>query len=315
MTPIHGNFAIQTARPVLSALIDYRTRATLPLDLPSELPLLIFHISCSSVTSRVLLTSTNISVRLNMTRRVPVTESPAVVPMASSTTEAPTQPKVVKPAEKRHTVTAGHGFAFNVKAGTHFRVVDLHGEQVVDMVAWVEPYPKSSIRASGPASTMSSTTSITMPVEYLSMSNSRYHLSGVHPALSEHLYTNASRPIFTLVADTCKSHDMTFMCCHPEFYDEMDLHGHRACASNISEAVSALKGKHMSHLQVTDPFNTFQNTPNYTLKPLGNSKKGDYVEWKVVRDALVAVSSCPFDQGGFNGGKITDVEVVWDIVP
>ena len=32
---------------------------------------------------------------------------------------------------KTHIVPAAHGFAFAVKKGEHFRVVDLYGEQVV----------------------------------------------------------------------------------------------------------------------------------------------------------------------------------------
>ena len=32
---------------------------------------------------------------------------------------------------KTHIIPAAHGFAFEVKKGEHFRVVDLYGEQVV----------------------------------------------------------------------------------------------------------------------------------------------------------------------------------------
>lgn len=63
-------------------------------------------------------------------------------------------------------------------------------------------------------------------------------------------------------------------------------------------------------LQVPEPFNCFQNTPNYSLKAMGSSKPGDYVEFEALVGVLVAVSCCPYDVGGFNGGKITDVAVV-----
>ena len=68
-----------------------------------------------------------------------------------------------------------------------------------------------------------------------------------------------------------------------------------------------------SHLQVPDPFNIFQNTPYYTLKPLEHSKEGDYVEFRAEKDVICAVSSCPYELGGFNGGKITDIAVVTGI--
>jgi uncharacterized protein len=34
---------------------------------------------------------------------------------------------------KTHIVPAAHGFAFEVRKGEHFRVVDLYGEQIVGM--------------------------------------------------------------------------------------------------------------------------------------------------------------------------------------
>ncbi|KAL9629559.1 MAG: hypothetical protein Q9204_005201, partial [Flavoplaca sp. TL-2023a] len=44
-----------------------------------------------------------------------------------------------------------------------------------------------------------------------------------------------------------------------------------------------------------DPFNVFQNTPDMTLKDLGCSRAGDFVEFEVLKDAVVGVSSCPYD--------------------
>ena len=62
-------------------------------------------------------------------------------------------------------------------------------------------------------------------------------------------------------------------------------------------------------------FNIFQNTPNYTLKPLGSSKPGDYIEFEALKDIICAASCCPYDLDGVNGGKITDVAVVTGISP
>lgn len=43
-------------------------------------------------------------------------------------------------AAKTRIVPARRGFAFAVKAGCRFRIIDVHGEQVVDMMAWRAPY-------------------------------------------------------------------------------------------------------------------------------------------------------------------------------
>ncbi|KAK4903966.1 hypothetical protein LTR49_026491, partial [Elasticomyces elasticus] len=65
-----------------------------------------------------------------------------------------------------------------------------------------------------------------------------------------------------------------------------------------------------SYMEVTDPFNIFMNTPNYTLKRLNPSRPGDVIESKATKDAIVVVSSCPYDMHGIEGRKATDIAVV-----
>lgn len=194
-------------------------------------------------------------------------------------------------ASTTHVVRAAHGYSFRVSKGTRFRIIDIHGEQVVDFMAWAHTSPVFTL------------------TEKVSMAYTRFHLSGVTPAVGECLWTNRDRPLLRLTADTVKVHDMTFMSCFPELYEKEGLKGHRSCAGNIAEAMERWGMR--SYLEITDPFNIFQNTPNYSLKGgLGCSRPGDYVEFEALDDAVVAISSCPYDLGGFNGGKITDVAVV-----
>ncbi|KAL8627063.1 hypothetical protein Q9189_007231 [Teloschistes chrysophthalmus] len=170
----------------------------------------------------------------------------------------------------------GHGHAFEVKSGTSFRIIDIHGRQIVDMMAWVLPYPRSR--------------------EHLSMSYTRYALGGsAPPAVGECLVTNKQEPIFKLVHDDVHTHDMTFMACNPAFYTEKGLKGHRSCAENIAEAMKPWGMESYLDAASVDPFNVFQNTPDMSLKDLGCSRPGDYVEFEVLKDAVVGVSSCPYD--------------------
>lgn len=120
-------------------------------------------------------------------------------------------------ALKTHVIPAAHGYAFQVKKGEHFRVVDLYGEQVVDFAAWVQG---TDLR------------------EKLSMAYTRFHLDGVTPAVGEYLWTNNDEPILQVVDDTVKVHDMTFMSCFPKMYEKEGIKGHRSCAGNISEAMA-----------------------------------------------------------------------------
>ncbi|KAL8692842.1 MAG: hypothetical protein Q9224_003879, partial [Gallowayella concinna] len=196
----------------------------------------------------------------------------------------------------KHIVPGGHGHAFEVQKGTSFRIVDLHGLQIVDMMAWVLPYPSS--------------------LEHLSMSYTRYSLNGsAPPAVGDYLVTNKQEPIFKLTADVCHTHDMTFMACNPAFYAEKGLVGHRSCAENIAEAMRPWGMRSYLEATAVDPFNVFQNTPDMTLKDLGCSRAGDYVEFEVLKDAVVGVSSCPYDVDGFGGGQATEVAVLTGLKP
>jgi uncharacterized protein YcgI (DUF1989 family) len=145
-----------------------------------------------------------------------------------------------------------------------------------------------------------------------------------------------------LTADTVKCHDMLFMACNPSFYAEMGEKGHRNCAENISGEVRRLCGLEEAEggfgwwvhpfacpssfpflipplipprNHIIDPFNIFQNTPYYSLKPLGSSKAGDHIEFRNVLgvDIVVGLSCCPFEGDGFNGGKVTEVGVVVEV--
>lgn len=109
-----------------------------------------------------------------------------------------------------------------------------------------------------------------------------------------------------------KVHDMTFMACFPKLYTDKGRYGHRSCAENVVEAMACAGYQNIvpSVLQVPEPFNCFQNTPNYSLKAMGSSKPGDYIEFEALEDLVIAVSCCPYEIGGFNGGVITDVAVV-----
>ncbi|KAJ4374348.1 hypothetical protein N0V83_003089 [Neocucurbitaria cava] len=204
----------------------------------------------------------------------------------------------------KHVVPAGHGYAFAVKKGTRFRIVDLHGEQVVDLMAWVSSTSNSTSSDSNPPVP----TSATLTLEKMSTAYTRYHLRGVTPTLGEALYSNADRPLLRVTADTVKVHDMTFMACFPSLYTSQGLHNHRSCAQNIFEAMQPFGMKDI--LEIAEPFNCFQNTPNYSLKALGSSRAGDFVEFEAEVGLVIAVSCCPYDIEGFNGGTITDVAIV-----
>jgi uncharacterized protein len=187
----------------------------------------------------------------------------------------PPKPLDLPATAKTHIVPASHGYAFTVKAGSKFRIVDIHGLQIVDFCAWVN--------APG-------------LYEHVRMSYTRFRLSGVIPDIGESLYTNLDEPALKVVTDTCKVHDMTFMSCNPELYASVGKPGHRSCQMNIFEAMKPYGIE--NRLQLPDPFNIFQNTPNYSLKPIGCSRPGDYIEFEALKDLVCGLSCCPWTEVG-----------------
>ena len=198
---------------------------------------------------------------------------------------------------QKHIVNGGHGGAFSVEKGTSFRIIDLHGRQIVDMMAWVSPPHSRPDSALASFSLSHRPGSYAATGEHLSMSYSRYVLGRNNggPAVGDCLVTNKQSPIFKLTADTCHTHDMTFMACNPAFYTALGQPGHRNCAENVFEAMKPWGMQNYLEAASVDPFNIFQNTPDMALKDLGCSRPGDYVEFEVLKDALVGVSACPYD--------------------
>jgi len=192
---------------------------------------------------------------------------------------------------KSTTVKAGYGHAFPVRKGEHFKIIDTHGRQIVDLTGWVLNSDGKTIQKN----------------HHLSADITRWNLQGATPSIGECIYTNSGSPLFKVVADAVKVHDMTFACCYPEIYAELGFPNHRSCSQNIAEAMAPWGIE--SHLEVKGPFNCFQNTPFYAKKgALMCSRPGDLIEFEVMMDCVVAVSSCPWDRDGF--GQPTDVEIM-----
>jgi uncharacterized protein len=189
-------------------------------------------------------------------------------------------------------VKARTGVAFHVPSGERFRVVDVEGQQVSDLVAFVRDDSN----------------------ERLSQANTR-KLNGVLKLGKGHaLYSTRCRKLLTLVDDTVGEHDLLFSSCSA--YDYRVRFGliepHPSCLSILADVLAPYG---IGEAGIPDPFNIFQHSHIasdfrlLTRAPL--SRAGDYVEFRADADCLVALTACPQDQNSCNGYDITDIRVEW----
>lgn len=187
------------------------------------------------------------------------------------------------------TIPASGGKAAHVKKGQHIKIINTHGEQVVD--TWAFNAEDTS--------------------EYMAMDATRAYNQRLCPLVGDHLVTYKRRPILTLVEDTSPGrHDTQMAACDRWRYELLGCtEYHRNCADNLSEGLGELGAK---ETHTPAPLNLFMNIPwqpDGTLSfdpPL--TKKGDYVVLRAEIDCIVAMSSCPQDLLPINGkdGKPTE---------
>lgn len=188
-------------------------------------------------------------------------------------------------------VPARTGTAFEVGRGQRFRVVDVEGQQVSDLVAFV----RGDL------------------AERLSPANTRKLNGRLKIGRGDVLYSTRCRALLRLIEDTVGEHDLLFSSCSP--YDYRVRFGltapHPSCLAILAGVVEPYG---IPETMVPDPFNIFQHTAigadgrMETRAPL--SKAGDHVEFEAAEDCLVALTACPQDQNPCNGFRITDVNVV-----
>ncbi|MEQ4204693.1 urea carboxylase-associated family protein [Actinopolymorpha sp. B9G3] len=184
---------------------------------------------------------------------------------------------------RQHTVVpAGGARALALAAGQMLRVVDLEGQQVGDVFAFVRDDP----------------------LEYHSAPHTRAAVGRLFPAVGEAFFTNRRRPMLRLLDDTSRgSHDMLIAACDPARYAGLGASaGHPSCAENLHRALADLNTP-ITH--TPQPINVFMRI---TVDADGGlrwlpaaSRAGDSVSFEALLDCVVVVSACPQDIVGING--------------
>lgn len=189
-------------------------------------------------------------------------------------------------------IPARSGAAARIGAGQRLRVVNTHGNQVVDFWAFVAADPR----------------------EHLSMEASRTSLSRIIPRVGDTLVTNNRRPILKLVEDTSPGiHDTLIAACDRYRYELLDAPGHANCSDNLHAALEDLG---VTVAGTPAPLNLWMNIPvaaDNSLSFLPTvAKPGDHVVFEALCDAIVAFSACPQDIIPVNDGS--PVEAHFEVI-
>lgn len=244
------------------------------------------------------------------------------------------------------TVPARRGAAAIVRCNQKIKIINTHGNQVVD--TWAFALPSSTITTSSasveaplyPNATPTSMTKYSdvantaaSAPEYMSMCHTRASRLKLTPEVGDVLVSQKRAPMVKLVEDTSPGvHDTLIAACDRWRYSELGVEGyHESCTDNCwdaleslskslsssdSEVAEGLKGLQAAlQCRVPDPFNLFMNIP-VTKEGEGAKRgvsfeapvtsKGDYVILEALRDVVVVMSACPQDVLTINGKNPVD---------
>ena len=168
--------------------------------------------------------------------------------------------------------------AVELEPGDVLVVIDPEGEQVSDLVAFNRDNTG----------------------EYLSSGRSIDYASRLFLTTGDLLYSNRSRPMFTLLEDTCGRHDFTLTPCSKEMFEKLygEKHGRPGCEGNLA---MALEPWGITRDRVPIAFNIFmhvavdgQSGRIEVLPPM--SAPGAYLRLRAEMPMVAAMTACSAGQ-------------------
>jgi hypothetical protein len=193
------------------------------------------------------------------------------------------------------TIPARKGKAVALAKGQRLKLINTHGQQVVD--TWA--FNRHDM------------------TEFMSMEHTRTALVRVIPRVGDSLVTNRRRPILTIVEDTSPGiHDTMLAACDRYRYEQLGCKGHHDnCTDNLAAGLAELD---LKAPETPAPFNMWMNIPiradgGLSFEP-PVTKKGDYVVLRAEMDCVVAFSACPQDMVPINGKECRPMEAHFQVM-
>jgi uncharacterized protein len=165
------------------------------------------------------------------------------------------------------------GIAFTLDRGQQLRVIDLEGEQVADLTAFGRPDAS----------------------EWLSSGRSIDYANRIYLTSGDVLYSNRSRPMFTITADDVGRHDFLLTPCSPETFQIL-YHNHDFHPSCFENLCKNLKRFGIAPDMLPTTFNIFMNVELDSHGELSilppRSKAGDSITLRAEMDLTVGLTAC-----------------------
>ena len=183
------------------------------------------------------------------------------------------------------------GAAFKLIRGEVLRITDPFGEQVADLFAFMDGDSACS----------------------LSSGRSIDYASKIFLTTGDVLYSNDSRRMFTIGADTVGRHDFLLTPCSQEMFEILyHHHGHHpSCFENLYRSFAEFG---IRPDQIGTTFNVFMNvgvdTNGAVSVDTPKSKPGDYVELRADMDMICALTSCSAEKSNNGRFKPIDYEII-----
>jgi len=180
-----------------------------------------------------------------------------------------------------------HGLAVTIRQGQHLRVIDLEGQQVVDMAVFNADNPREKLSTS-----YSRTRYVPKPgAEYVPRDKL---------VEGDTLMSTICRPMMTIVKETPEPkgvHDTHNRMCNRFLYESYGLGPRDGCHENIANAVAAYG---ILPEDIPDTMDLFMNyhhdcTRGRWVIGAPVSKPGDYIEFRAEMNCIVGFSNCPLD--------------------
>jgi len=192
-------------------------------------------------------------------------------------------------------IPARSGKALRLRARQSVKVINTHGQQVVDTWAFN-------------AADLG---------EFMSMEHARVAMGHIIPKVGDRLVTNRRRAILQIVEDISGGiHDTLIAACDRWRYEQLGCPTyHDNCTDNLAAAMRELG---LVAPETPSPLNLFMNIPVRNgdhiefLPPV--STPGSYVTLQAEMDCIVVFSACPQDMIPINGAAMIPTEAHFEIV-